>query len=103
MGFTNVSLSSDVMPMIKIVPRGYTACADAYLTPKIREYITNFNAGFAKGLKGVRVEFMQSDGGLCPVEKYFLAILKATSSNLLCLAKYSIDCCKSGRSEFISC
>uniref|UniRef100_A0A0M3KKF1 5-oxoprolinase (inferred by orthology to a human protein) n=1 Tax=Anisakis simplex TaxID=6269 RepID=A0A0M3KKF1_ANISI len=53
-------LSSDVMPMIKIVPRGYTACADAYLTPKIREYITNFNAGFAKGLKGVRVEFSGS-------------------------------------------
>uniref|UniRef100_F1KRH0 5-oxoprolinase n=1 Tax=Ascaris suum TaxID=6253 RepID=F1KRH0_ASCSU len=71
MGFSNISLSSDVMPMIKIVPRGYTACADAYLTPKIREYINSFNAGFANNLDGVRVEFMQSDGGLCPVEKFF--------------------------------
>ena len=24
MGFTQVSLSSDVMPMVRIVPRGYT-------------------------------------------------------------------------------
>ena len=39
MGFTNVSLSSHVMPMIKIVPRGFTACADAYLTPKIHNYV----------------------------------------------------------------
>lgn len=35
MGFTQVSLSSEVMPMVKMVPRGYTAAADAYLTPHI--------------------------------------------------------------------
>ena len=32
-GFEQVSLSSQVMPMVKIVPRGYTVCVDAYLTP----------------------------------------------------------------------
>uniref|UniRef100_A0A8C7ML49 5-oxoprolinase, ATP-hydrolysing n=1 Tax=Oncorhynchus kisutch TaxID=8019 RepID=A0A8C7ML49_ONCKI len=35
LGFTQVSLSSEVMPMVRAVPRGYTVCADAYLTPKI--------------------------------------------------------------------
>lgn len=35
MGFTQVSLSSEVMPMVKMVPRGFTAAADAYLTPHI--------------------------------------------------------------------
>ena len=30
-----VSLSSMVMPMVKMVPRGFTAAADAYLTPHI--------------------------------------------------------------------
>lgn len=30
-----VSLSSVVMPMVKMVPRGFTAAADAYLTPHI--------------------------------------------------------------------
>ena len=29
MGFTQVSQSSEVMPMVKVVPRGFTACADA--------------------------------------------------------------------------
>jgi len=30
-----VSLSHEVMPMVKMVPRGFTAAADAYLTPHI--------------------------------------------------------------------
>lgn len=30
-----VSLSHAVMPMVKMVPRGFTAAADAYLTPHI--------------------------------------------------------------------
>lgn len=34
-GFTQVSLSHEIMPMARIVPRGFTACADAYLTPHI--------------------------------------------------------------------
>jgi 5-oxoprolinase (ATP-hydrolysing) len=38
-GFKHVSLSHEVMPMVKIVPRGYTACADAYLTPHIKKYV----------------------------------------------------------------
>ena len=35
MGFQQISLSSVVMSMVKMVPRGFTACADAYLTPHI--------------------------------------------------------------------
>eukprot|EP00882_Tetradesmus_deserticola_P022577 GHRQ01024502.1.p1 GENE.GHRQ01024502.1~~GHRQ01024502.1.p1 ORF type:complete len:210 (+),score=66.08 GHRQ01024502.1:1021-1650(+) len=35
MGFKQVSLSHAVMPMVKMVPRGFTAAADAYLTPHI--------------------------------------------------------------------
>uniref|UniRef100_A0A1I7YL10 5-oxoprolinase n=1 Tax=Steinernema glaseri TaxID=37863 RepID=A0A1I7YL10_9BILA len=70
-GFSNVSLSSTVIPMIKAVPRGFTACADAYLTPVIQKYIQNFRAAFEDNLEGVRVEFMQSDGGLCPIQNFF--------------------------------
>jgi len=76
-GFSQVSLSSAVMPMVKVVPRGYTACADAYLTPHIVKYVRGFKAGFVNGLEStpdqpctVRLSFMQSDGGLTPVE-YF--------------------------------
>jgi 5-oxoprolinase (ATP-hydrolysing) len=48
--------------------KGVLACADAYLTPKIRQYISGFESGFANRLNDVRVLFMQSDGGLCPVQ-----------------------------------
>jgi 5-oxoprolinase (ATP-hydrolysing) len=40
LGFDRVSLSSEIMPMVKLVPRASTACIDAYLTPAIHQYIT---------------------------------------------------------------
>ncbi|XP_014668394.1 PREDICTED: 5-oxoprolinase-like [Priapulus caudatus] len=70
MGFTQVSLSSDVMPMVRLVPRGYTACADGYLTPHIKTYIKNFTSGFKGGIDKMKVLFMQSDGGLAPANKF---------------------------------
>ncbi|KAJ6661524.1 hypothetical protein lerEdw1_014434 [Lerista edwardsae] len=70
LGFQQVSLSSEVMPMVRAVPRGYTACADAYLTPCIRRYLDGFRAGFASQLQGVPVMFMRSDGGLTPMQAF---------------------------------
>ncbi|XP_042898773.1 5-oxoprolinase [Parasteatoda tepidariorum] len=70
MGFDHVSLSSEVMPMVKIVPRGHTACVDAYLTPCIKRYVTNFSNGFENKLENVNVLFMQSDGGLTPMNLF---------------------------------
>lgn len=72
MGFTHVSLSSAIMPMVKIVPRGYTATADAYLTPCILRYVENFSKGFDEGVSSGRVPvlFMQSDGGLTKVDGF---------------------------------
>ncbi|KAJ7338275.1 hypothetical protein JRQ81_011031 [Phrynocephalus forsythii] len=70
LGFQQVSLSSEVMPMVRVVPRGYTACADAYLTPCIRRYLDSFRAGFAGHLQDVPVLFMRSDGGLTPMEAF---------------------------------
>ncbi|KAL9974393.1 hypothetical protein ACROYT_G011417 [Oculina patagonica] len=70
MGFDQVSLSSTIMPMVRIVPRGYTASADAYLTPCIKKYIRGFTAGFQEGIQD-KVLFMQSDGGLTPVAKFY--------------------------------
>uniref|UniRef100_A0A8C4HDM1 5-oxoprolinase, ATP-hydrolysing n=1 Tax=Dicentrarchus labrax TaxID=13489 RepID=A0A8C4HDM1_DICLA len=70
LGFTQVSLSSEVMPMVRAVPRGYTVCADAYLTPKIHQYLKGFTSGFKGNLKDVDVLFMQSDGGLTPMDQF---------------------------------
>lgn len=70
LGFTHVSLSSEVMPMIRMVPRGYTACADAYLTPCIQRYLDGFRSGFQNQLKDLQVLFMRSDGGLTPMHSF---------------------------------
>lgn len=69
-GFTHVSLSLQLSPMIKFVPRANSAMVDAYLTPEIRKYLAGFEAGLGAGYlsehnpRGVRCHFMQSDGGL---------------------------------------
>jgi 5-oxoprolinase (ATP-hydrolysing) len=88
MGFTNVSLSHQIIAMQKYVPRAHTgfdlinqlnielfffflACTDAYLTPCLKRYIDTFSNAFEKDkLNELNVLFMQSDGGLTPVEKY---------------------------------
>ena len=38
-GFTHVSLSSQLSPMIKVIPRAQSATADAYLTPELKRYL----------------------------------------------------------------
>lgn len=69
-GFTHISLSSSLSPMIKFVSRANSSIVDAYLTPEIRKYLLSFEAGLKHGYfarnneKGVRCHFMQSDGGL---------------------------------------
>jgi 5-oxoprolinase (ATP-hydrolysing) len=70
LGFEQVSISSEVMPMIRAVPRGCTTCVDAYLTPVIKKYLKGFSAGFDEGLAQVNVSFMQSDGGLTPMSNF---------------------------------
>lgn len=69
-GFKQVSLSHAITSMVRMVPRGFTASADAYLTPHIREYVRGFADGFSRGLKGSNVLFMQSDGGLTPMNMF---------------------------------
>ena len=74
-GFTHVSESSQLLPMIKMVPRGVSSTADAYLTPILREYLDGFFKGFDEKLRdgrllSPRVEFMGSDGGLLDTKNF---------------------------------
>ncbi|KAG9156121.1 hypothetical protein Leryth_024699 [Lithospermum erythrorhizon] len=70
LGFKHVSLSSALTPMVRAVPRGYTACVDAYLTPVIKEYLSGFISKFDEGQGKLNVLFMQSDGGLAPKSRF---------------------------------
>ncbi len=69
-GFTQISLSHEVMPMVKMVARGDTTTVDAYLTPHIRNYLDSFRAGFSDGLESSQLLFMQSDGGLTGADHF---------------------------------
>lgn len=68
-GFEHVSLSSDVSPMIKYLPRAHSAVADAYLTPVIRRYLDSIQSGL-KNSSNTNIQFMQSDGGLVEGQKF---------------------------------
>ena len=59
-GFTQVSVSSEASPLMKIVSRGDTTVADAYLSPVLDRYV----AQVATRLDSTRLLFMQSNGGL---------------------------------------
>lgn len=51
--------------MVRMVPRGVSTTADAYLTPVLSDYLDGFYQGFEGGKAGdLVVEFMGSDGGL---------------------------------------
>ena len=70
-GFEQISISSKVMPRVKLVERGQTCCVDAYLNPHIFRYLASFVKGFDDQLYSrVQVFFMQSDGGLAPLDKF---------------------------------
>ncbi|MBS9533349.1 hydantoinase B/oxoprolinase family protein [Mycobacterium sp. M1] len=65
-GFTQISLSGEVSPLPKLVPRGDTAVVDAYLSPVLRRYVDRV----AEQLTGVRLMFMQSNGGLAQARHF---------------------------------
>lgn len=69
-GFSQVSLSHQVMPMVKMVGRGDTTTVDAYLTPHIRNYLQSFKKGFIGNLDQTSLLFMQSDGGLVSADRF---------------------------------
>jgi 5-oxoprolinase (ATP-hydrolysing) len=62
-GFTQVSASHIVSPLMKMVSRGDTTVVDAYLSPILRRYVERVAAAF-KGDAVGKLMFMQSSGGL---------------------------------------
>lgn len=81
MGFTQVSISHEVSPLMKLVSRGDTTVVDAYLSPILRRYVNQVSSELM-GLGGIREDliastlqlpqlmFMQSNGGLIEASRF---------------------------------
>ncbi len=65
-GFTQVSVSHEVSPLMKFVGRGDTTVVDAYLSPILRRYVDQVASELNADRKTTqpRLLFMQSSGGL---------------------------------------
>jgi 5-oxoprolinase (ATP-hydrolysing) len=66
LGFSEISLSSRVAPLVKIVPRGDTTVVDAYLNPVLRAYIE----GLRRALGNGRLQIITSAGGLVDADSF---------------------------------
>jgi 5-oxoprolinase (ATP-hydrolysing) len=84
-GFTQVSLSHQASPLIKLVSRGETTVVDAYLSPVLRRYIDMIQKTLEEGAEGREgkegregreekrnpmLMFMQSSGGLIDADAF---------------------------------
>ncbi|WP_457575157.1 hydantoinase B/oxoprolinase family protein [Desulfomarina sp.] len=65
-GFTQISPSHKVSPLMKLVSRGDTTVVDAYLSPILRRYVNQVEERLKgrSGKDGPKLMFMQSSGGL---------------------------------------
>ena len=86
-GFTQVSVSHQVSPLIRFVARGDTTVVDAYLSPVLRRYVDRV----AAAMPGVRLQFMQSNGGLTDAHSFQGkdSILSGPAGGIVGMAKVS--------------
>ncbi|MDG1409184.1 MAG: hydantoinase/oxoprolinase family protein, partial [Acidimicrobiales bacterium] len=70
LGFSQVSVSHEVSPLMKLVSRGDTTVVDAYLSPILRRYVGQVDDRLRPGGVGPRVMFMQSNGGLTDAHRF---------------------------------
>lgn len=86
-GYTQVSVSHEVSPLIKFVSRGDTTVVDAYLSPILQRYVEQV----ASELPGVPLLFMQSSGGLTQAGRFRGkdAILSGPAGGIVGMARTS--------------
>ena len=75
-GFSQVSVSNEVSPLIKLVGRGDTTVVDAYLSPILSRYVRQVAGELGLGRDELdaadspRLMFMMSSGGLTAADKF---------------------------------
>ena len=69
-GFTQISVSHEVSPLMKLVSRGDTTVVDAYLSPILRRYVDRVAESLGPPSARPRLLFMQSNGGLTEASRF---------------------------------
>lgn len=69
-GFTQISISHQVSPLIKLIGRGDTTVVDAYLSPILRRYVDQIAQQLDANHKSIKLMFMQSNGGLVDADLF---------------------------------
>ncbi len=72
-GISQVSVSHEVSPLVKLVGRGDTTVVDAYLSPILRRYVNQVAGEIGSGGAGEeapQLMFMQSSGGLTSADLF---------------------------------
>ena len=91
-GFTQVSVSHKVSPLMKLVSRGDTTVVDAYLSPVLRRYVDQISAEMGEQKKWLgRLKFMRSNGGLTDAGFFYGkdAILSGPAGGVVGMARVS--------------
>ncbi|MCM2504391.1 hydantoinase B/oxoprolinase family protein [Aureimonas altamirensis] len=73
LGFSQVSVSHEVSPLIKLVGRGDTTVVDAYLSPILGRYVSRVARTLGAtpaGDPGPTLQFMMSSGGLTAADRF---------------------------------
>jgi 5-oxoprolinase (ATP-hydrolysing) len=85
-GFTQISVSHRVAPLIKLIGRGDTTLVDAYLSPVLRRYVDQLCVGVGDQ---ATLLFMQSNGGLTDGASFHGkdAILSGPAGGIVGMAK----------------
>jgi 5-oxoprolinase (ATP-hydrolysing) len=89
-GFTQISVSHQVAPLIKLIGRGDTTLVDAYLSPVLHRYVDGLAAAAGAG---VEMLFMQSSGGLTPARAFRGkdAILSGPAGGIIGMARTALE------------
>lgn len=73
-GYTQVSVSHEVSPLMKLISRGDTTVVDAYLSPILRRYVdqvsSQLSANSRQDAYSTSLMFMQSNGGLADAQTF---------------------------------
>ena len=69
-GFQQISVSHATSALMKLISRGDTTLADAYLSPVLNRYVRQVREGLAGRLGDAPLLFMQSHGGLVSADAF---------------------------------